>query len=454
MLRLFMNGDLFWSADPRDNPSIDYAIFSLKSSHKIDDIDTMSFTILITHPLYSKIIEKRTTFLLHDEEVLFLGKVVNIQRTYDFRVEIQCEEWIGATKDDVFSPGLLSSELSASGATNYDTVDEVLTLIINHLNQKKTFYAGINTAWPNFPNIAKGYTNYTGEAKEIQEFDIGCKTMYDVLYSELIGKCGGFVRGRVNGSLNYSQNSSSDGYRSVTGYTIKKVRLDYLSSETDYQINPENGLIEELEDPDSDVTDIDIDPSTIDFVIENTVPAEYIAQDPTTGRDVFQFTVDIPAYGREPTDDDDLPPAEDDDMPSDTSSSSERIADGSTIATYLTWVDTENTGAGGDIKDLYTLFYVNVEFISNGGNNVVHIDGSIDEFVLNLKDSNGFIHAFDLASGRNYITIDDLDIVYDSVLVDESNYEEITVGSIQHKYRSDVDSDAYFRVTVALIENK
>lgn len=268
MLRLFLNGKLFWSAKIDECPSANYAIYDLKGSYKIDQLDTLSFTILKTHPMFSSVRLKRATFLLHDKTVLFFGRVSELRNTYDFRTEVGCEEYFGMLKDDWFSNYYDNDYLTNAEKTEWDTANELITNVINYYNPNYGHSddpAGINSAWPNLPKITKGYTNFVGESANIQVFDIGGKSFYDVLYSELVGKCGGFFRMRVTGKL-----LKSDGTH-VDGYQINKIYMDYLSSEDDYRIDPSTGLLYDYTSPSGDVFEIDLSDQIVEIADDQTI---------------------------------------------------------------------------------------------------------------------------------------------------------------------------------------
>lgn len=268
MLRLFLNGELFWSANIEECPSANYAIYDLKGSYKIDQLDTLSFTILKTHPMFSSVRLKRATFLLHDKTVLFFGRVSELRNTYDFRTEVGCEEYFGMLKDDWFSNNYDQDYLTNAEKTEWDTADELITNVINYYNPNYGHSddpAGINSAWPNLPKITKGYTNFVGESANIQVFDIGGKSFYDVLYNELVGKCGGFFRMRVTGKL-----LKSDGTH-VDGYQINKIYMDYLSSEDDYRIDPSTGLLYDYTSPSGDAFEIDLSDQIVEIADDQTI---------------------------------------------------------------------------------------------------------------------------------------------------------------------------------------
>lgn len=268
MLRLFLNGELFWSANIDECPSANYAIYDLKGSYKIDQLDTLSFTILKTHPMFSSVRLKRATFLLHDKTVLFFGRVSDLRNTYDFRTEVTCEEYFGMFKDDYLTNSYDYDELPSHLKPELDTAREVMEEIISYYDPSITYseaYAGNNSAWSGLPKIRIGYTNFVGEAANLHVFDLGGKSFYDILYNEVISKCGGFFRMRVTGKL-----LKSDGTH-VSGYEVTKIYMDYLSNEDDYRIDPSTGLLYDYTSPSGDIFEIDLSDQIVEIADDQTI---------------------------------------------------------------------------------------------------------------------------------------------------------------------------------------
>lgn len=367
MLRLFLNGELFWSANIDECPSANYAIYDLKGSYKIDGLDTLSFTILRTHPMFSKVRLKRATFLLHDNEVLFLGKVSDKVDTYDFRAEVTCEELLGATKDDYWGPKFL--ELTDAQRVNYNTVDKLLAYTLKHLNRTEATFAGINSSWPNFPQIKKGFTMYTGEAKDIQEFDLGCKSLYDIMFDEIISKCGGYWRVRPSGSLTKMNGK-------VVGYELKKVVVDYLSSEADFDIDPSTGLLYDHEAVDAKIYEPDPSGANIeDEPLPEDDGVEIYEEDPIY--DGYEnSSKDIPAIAYIQEDE-------------------ESIKDGSVFSRHKIY-------DSSDYSDTNWVFCgIEVVYYSTGGISLVDEDDVMIDFKLECVDEDGSVYTVKLIKGHN-----------------------------------------------------
>ena len=102
MLRLFMNCFLFWSQDITELNE-EYAIYSLKTSENINEISTMEFTILETHPRYSELNPGRSLFLLtNDTKGLFLGKMAGMQKNMNKTVTVTVESLLSVLKDSSY----------------------------------------------------------------------------------------------------------------------------------------------------------------------------------------------------------------------------------------------------------------------------------------------------------------------------------------------------------------
>lgn len=446
MLRLFLNSKVFWSANEAECPTPEYAIFSLKTSHRIDDIDSMTFTMLRTHPMFNQIIEKRSTFLLCDSEVLFLGKVVNIESSYDFKVDITCEEWLGCTKDDYWGPYFL--DLTAAQRTKYDTVDEIIDYTINHLNRTKDAYCGINTDWPNFPKVKKGFTNYTGEAKEIHEFDLGCKTLYDVMFNEVISKCGGFWRTRVIGEYEKVDNV-------VVGFKLQKVLLDYLSTDSDFDIDPETGLIiDEYEvPPDEEFIEVNDDGT---LIREETDPADEIVKpntgtglpdDPTqyTQREVYEHRL----YPSNPENVPAIPEGEE-------AVVSENVM-GSIDFDYINMVTLEENylidllSTDSDGVPYYRYYGVDVSVAGTDSDKLVDSDGNILDVTLVASNEDGeYIYMRPkIGINRYSVSIKPLYVNYN----DDGHVDSFTYNSATYKVKSSINPDTYILFKTIIIAN-
>lgn len=367
MLRLFLNGKLFWSANESECPTPEYAIFSLKTSHRIDDLDTMSFSMLQTHPMFKSVKVKRATFLLHDKEVLFLGKVTDKNDQYDFRTEVTCEELLGVTKDDYWGPYFL--ELTDAQRVSYNTVDKVLTYTLKHLNRTKAAFAGVNSAWPNFPKIKKGFTMYTGEAKDIQEFDLGCKSLYDIMYDEVIARCGGYWRVRSSGSLTKLNGK-------VVGYTLKKVVVDFLSSEADFDLDPNTGLLYNYEEVDA-------------MMYEPDPSGANIEEDPLPEDDGVVVYEENPIYDGYEESSEDIPAIVFE------MNTEEMIKDGTAFSRSRIY-------NSSDYSETNWVFCgIKVGYYSTGGVSLVNKDGELFDFNLECIEEDGDTYTIKLMNGCN-----------------------------------------------------
>lgn len=104
LVRLFMDNELFFSFDSNENPK-DYNLQSMKLSEEVNTLSHLSITFLFTHPLLKKIIPRKSTFVLTDDnECLFIGKVLTLSRNMSNEVSIDLEDLLGFLRD-IVRPG-------------------------------------------------------------------------------------------------------------------------------------------------------------------------------------------------------------------------------------------------------------------------------------------------------------------------------------------------------------
>lgn len=255
MLRLFMDHNLFWSANIEECENLNYSIYSLKTKQQIDEPGQMDFTIMRNHPMRKKIIPKRSVFLLaRDNTVLFVGKVSTATLNFDYSMSIVVEELPCALKD-CYIRNRDTTEDDHTYKELYPTLQKILSDFVAN--------ADLNASWPGYAfsrfrvigGVGRGYD----ASIEDHEYDIDGKSLYDVLYSEVIGKLGGFFRMHVSGKY-----SPTWKVFDVTKQPI----LEYINDVSDYNLYVNNGLIYEYESVDD--SDYEIYAGDVEIGIDET----------------------------------------------------------------------------------------------------------------------------------------------------------------------------------------
>lgn len=163
MLRLFMNKTIFWSADESEiSPA--HGIFSLKTTEEVNTIGTMTFTIASSHPRYKEMKIRRSIFLLADDNnVLFVGRLVDYKENFNFMVEITVNDMMDVLSSItssyyIYSGGYWQNLYGTSvvPTKNRAPIEAFINNeVIGHAFSSNLF--GNLIDWPNFPQIQNGY---------------------------------------------------------------------------------------------------------------------------------------------------------------------------------------------------------------------------------------------------------------------------------------------------------
>jgi hypothetical protein len=99
-----MDNALFFSFNEAENPK-DYSLLSMKLQEEVNSLSHLSISFLFTHPRAKTIIQRRSTFVLTDDDnCLFMGKVLSISRNMSNEVSVEVEDFLGFLRD-IIRPG-------------------------------------------------------------------------------------------------------------------------------------------------------------------------------------------------------------------------------------------------------------------------------------------------------------------------------------------------------------
>ena len=247
LIRLFMDNELFFSFDSAENPK-DYNLQSMKLSEEVNTLSRLSISFLFTHPLFSKIVPRKSTFILTDDDkCLFIGKVLTMSRSMSNDVSIDLEDLLGFLRD-IVRPGSEYSSIAGSSSYKpyeddfwYEETGETYSSVFYSVNDllKQANYNSLYTVpdgkalsyWVDpdtgLPNedipIRQVDGTYGGEdelsrenASEIAAF----KNWLSVLYDDVNSHAGGVITTEIRGTL------SGVGTQAVK-YTISKYFVWY-----------------------------------------------------------------------------------------------------------------------------------------------------------------------------------------------------------------------------------
>lgn len=255
MLRLYLNGTLFWSSK-ESGLSSDYAIFDLKLKDEVNSIGVMSFSITKLHPRYSEIHLRRSVFALietksiDDEEniyyshnIEFLGKPSKIDTGMDLMVTIEVEDFMSILRDN-----------SCNGTGYGDSTDRKYhmspSILIQHIINALTpvpFSDGIDGGsvkynyvdWNDggWLKITRGTIEYPANKDGVEilitdtiETD-DSKNLWDILFTDFIGNSQSIV------SLSYRLETTSGDYYWEIGNSIPRAALKIYFSIISAQID-------------------------------------------------------------------------------------------------------------------------------------------------------------------------------------------------------------------------
>lgn len=154
MIRLFMDNALFFSFNEQEN-SADYSLLSLKLSEEVNTLSHLSLTTLFTHPRLPLIVQRKSTFVLADDnECMFIGKVLTISKNMSNEVQIEVEDLLGCLRDQV-EPGYEFESRTPGSVYRYEDYNGLVSdnQTYNYLN----LFFKVNNGLQN--QIYKGYNS-------------------------------------------------------------------------------------------------------------------------------------------------------------------------------------------------------------------------------------------------------------------------------------------------------
>ena len=195
--------------DPRID---DLQVFNAKCELEVNKTGALSFQILSLHPYYNIFHEHTSEItLLQDEEVLFRGRVLNIDVTFEKIKTIECEGALAYLLDSIQRPKKYTID------DGENTIKLCLESLINIHNSQvddfKKFKVG---------NVTMVY-DYNNDDEEDNNGNVKLNTNYDTTLSfinnNLIGNFGGYVTVRYDGNDNYID--YIDNYTNICDQTIQ-----------------------------------------------------------------------------------------------------------------------------------------------------------------------------------------------------------------------------------------
>lgn len=290
LIRLFMDNALFFSFDEKENPK-DYSLLSMRLSEEVNTLSHLSITFLFTHPRAKTIIQRKSTFVLtDDEQCLFIGKVLSISRNMSNEVSVEVEDFLGFLRD-IIRPGY---DYMARTDSRYSVVDssdlwvDVLqvsytTIFYSELYDilKPSYYNSLYSV-PNGKPLdstqnpdddvpvgatdGEDYGKYEISAKDATNI-ASFKNWLSILYDDINAEAGGVVTTLVTGGL--SNVGSSAVKYTISYYTI------YYNKEP-MKDNANRNAQGELSKPSGITPDFEFGVNLLDFEVEPAV------NDPTT----------------------------------------------------------------------------------------------------------------------------------------------------------------------------
>lgn len=177
--------------DPRIE---DFLVLNPKCKLEVNTVGEASFTIPISHPHYDKLKKLSSIFeILHNEQVIFRGRMVNDTHDFYNRMNVELEGVLGFTNDSIISPFTFPADIP--GAAEASNVVECFLgwLLEQHNAQvddwKKLKLGTVTVSDPN---------NYL--KRESTDYD----TTWDILTSKLVDSgLGGYLVIRYEADGNY-----------------------------------------------------------------------------------------------------------------------------------------------------------------------------------------------------------------------------------------------------------
>lgn len=177
--------------DPRID---DFLVLNPKCKLEVNTVGEASFTIPTLHPHYDKLKKLSSIFeILHNEQVIFRGRMVNDTHDFYNRMNVELEGVLGFTNDSIISPFSFPADIpGAAEATN--VVECFLGWLLEQHNAQVDDWKQLKlgTVTVSDPN------NYI--KRESTDYD----TTWDILTSKLVDSgLGGYLVIRYEADGNY-----------------------------------------------------------------------------------------------------------------------------------------------------------------------------------------------------------------------------------------------------------
>ena len=283
-----MDNALFFSFNEAENPK-DYNLLSMKLQEEVNSLSHLSISFLFTHPRAKTIIQRKSTFVLtNDNECLFMGKVLSISRNMSNEVSVEVEDFLGFLRD-IIRPGYAymartDSKYSIDDSADFWTGPNAVSFSTIYYEElysilKKSKYNSLYTVpdgkplWSTQesseqPPVADegNYHKYeisTKDATHIASF----KNWLSVLYDDVNTEGNGVIMPEVFGSISNAGSSS-------VKYTISNYVVYY--NKEPMKANANRNAQGELTRPSGLTPDFEYGVNLLDFEVEPAV------NDPTT----------------------------------------------------------------------------------------------------------------------------------------------------------------------------
>ena len=100
MYKLFIDDTLFYSPEIAENG---YALSSAVLKQALNKVDTLTFTMPPTHPMYDEIYKfKSEVILFRDTTCIFVGRIIDMTRNMYNMVTVYCESILGMLNDIIY----------------------------------------------------------------------------------------------------------------------------------------------------------------------------------------------------------------------------------------------------------------------------------------------------------------------------------------------------------------
>ena len=100
MYKLFIDDRLFYSPEIAENG---YALSSAVLKQALNKVDTLTFTMPPTHPMYDEIYKfKSEVILFRDTTCIFVGRIIDMTRNMYNMVTVYCESILGMLNDIIY----------------------------------------------------------------------------------------------------------------------------------------------------------------------------------------------------------------------------------------------------------------------------------------------------------------------------------------------------------------